>query len=213
MKNIWQVITLLLAIALVVLSLRIAMNKNTETTQMEPKTINQEEIIIENIMTRSSVRSYTDAAVENKKVDVLLRAGMAAPTAGNKQPWELMVITDRAVLDSIPLIIKGAHMAEKAPLVIAVLGSPEQALMPEYMVQDCSAVTQNILLAAHGMGLGAVWCGAFPENGSGRVESMAKLLNLPEDVFAFSVIVIGYPDSEPSPKDKWNPVKVHYNQY
>ncbi len=209
MKNSWQILTLLLAVALVALSIKIATTKDIEQAPSSPQ--QNEQIILDNIMTRSSVRSYTSQSVETEKIEKLLKAGMAAPTAGNKQPWEMLVINDRAVLDAIPPIIKGAHMANKAPLAIVVLGSPSKALIPDYWVQDCSAATENILLAAHAMGLGAVWCGAFPENGSGRVEGMSKLLNLPEGTFALSVIVIGYPDSEPSIHDKWDPSKVHYN--
>ena len=138
---------------------------------------------------------------------------MAAPTAGNKQPWEFVVVTDREVLDAIASINKGAHMAEKAQLAIVVLGTPAKALMPDYWVQDCSAATENILLAAHAMGLGAVWSGLYPENGTGRVAQISELLSLPEGTFALNVLVIGHPDKEPVVKDKWDPSKVHYNQY
>ncbi len=211
MKNSWQILTLLLAIALVALSLKVTTQSDSSNAEVSVES--KEEIILNNIMTRSSVRKYTSQKVENDKIDKLLRAGMAAPTAGNKQPWELVVITDREVLDAIPPIIKGAHMAKGAQLAIAVLGTPSKALMPEYWIQDCSAVTENILLAAHGMGLGAVWCGAYPENGSGRVEGMTKLLGLPEGTHALNVIVIGYTALESKVKDKWDPAKVHYNKY
>lgn len=90
---------------------------------------------------------------------------------------------------------------------------PNKALVPEYWIQDCSAVTENILLAAHAMGLGAVWCGAYPNNEIDKVGKMQNLLSLPEDVYVLSVIVLGYPDSEPVIKDKWEPAKVHYNKY
>ncbi len=211
MKNAWQILTLLLAVALVVLSVKVVvldMDKGNESVSVD-----KGEIVIENIMTRSSVRSYTSQKVEDDKIETMLRAGMAAPTAGNKQPWEFIVVQEREVLDAFPGIIKGAHMAAKSQLAIVVLGSPEKALMPDYWVQDCSAVTQNILLAAHGLGLGAVWCGAYPENGTGRVEAMSKLLNLPEGTFALSIIVIGYPEGEAVVKDKWNAAKIHYNKY
>ncbi len=174
-----------------------------------------ESAIIEAIMTRSSVRSYTSQVVEEAKIETMLKAGMAAPTAGNKQPWEFVVITDRAILDALPEVAAGMKMAPKAPLAIAVCGVPSKSFpnVPEYWIQDCSAATENILLAAHGLGLGAVWCGAYPDGGSGRVEKMTELLQLPEEVIALSVIIIGYPDSEPTIKDKWDPAKVHYNKY
>ncbi len=212
MKNSWQILTLLLAVALVILSFKIAMQDNTKTT-VETPTQDKSEVVLENIMTRTSVRKYTSQAVENEKIEKLLRAGMAAPTAGNKQPWEFLVITEREILDAIPPIIKGAHMAAKSQLAIVVLGEPEKALVPEYWIQDCSAATENILLAAHGMGLGAVWCGAYPDNNTGKVEAMSKLLNLPDGTLALNVIVIGYPEGEQIVKDKWDPAKVHYNKY
>ena len=211
MKNSWQILTLLLAVALVVLTIKVTILDSKKVP--ETVTIDKEEIIIENIMSRSSVRTYTSKKVEDEKIEKILRAGMSAPTAGNKQPWSFVVIKDRATLDAIPPIIKGAHMAAKAQLAIVVCGSPEKDLVPGYWIQDCSAATENILLAAHGMGLGAVWCGAFPENGSGKVEAMKKLLNLPESTFALNVIVIGYPDKEPVVKDKWDASKIHYNKY
>ena len=214
MKNSWQILTLLLAISLLCLSIKITiLDKEKTVTPLDSTPVDKEAIVLENIMTRSSVRKYTSQKVEQDKIDKLLRAGLAAPTAGNKQPWELMVITDRKVLDAIPPIIKGAHMTNKSQLAIAVLGCPAKALVPDYWVQDCSAVTENILLAAHGMGLGAVWCGAFPEKGTGNVAGMSKLLNLPDGVLTLSIIVIGYPEGEAKIKDKWDASKIHYNTY
>ncbi len=210
MKNAWQILTILLAVALVVLSIKVMTTKESKT---EDVVIDKGEIVYENIMTRSSVRSYSDKEIEKPIVEKLLRAGLAAPTAGNKQPWELIVVNDRFVLDSIAGIIPGAHMARKSNFAIVVLGTPSKALVPEYWVQDCSAVTENILLAAHGFGLGAVWCGAFPDNGSGKVAKMSNLLSLPEGTMALSVIVAGYPNSEPHVKDKWDAAKIHYDKY
>ncbi len=209
MKTSWQIITLLIALALVTISIKLVMQPNKEVTEA----LNTEDAVYNNIVTRSSVRSYTTQEVEEEKIEKLLRAAMSAPTAGNRQPWEFVVIKDKQILNAIPPIIKGAHMAPKAPLAIAVLGSPAKALIPDYWIQDCSAATENILLAAHGMGLGAVWCGLFPENGTGRVEKMSELLELPEGTYALSLIVIGYPDREASIHDKWSPSKIHYDRY
>ena len=208
MKNSWQTLTILLAVALLALSIKTVMQRGEQT-----ETLDKGAVVVENIMTRSSVRTYTSQPVEQDKIDILLKAGMAAPTAGNKQPWEIMVINDRKILDAFPPLIKGAHMAAKAQQAIVVLGTPAKALLPEYWIQDCSAVTENILLAAHGLGLGAVWCGAYPENGTNRVEGMSKLLNLPDGTYALNIIVIGYPEGEPVVKDKWDASKVYYNTY
>ncbi|MFI3267183.1 MAG: nitroreductase family protein [Rikenellaceae bacterium] len=212
MKNSWQILTLLLAVTVLVLVFKTTQTSNN-VNETKEVTMNKEEVGLELIMTRSSVRSYTSQKVETDKIEKLLKAGMAAPTAGNKQPWEFVVISEREILDSIPPIIPGAHMAAKAQVAIAVCGLPNKALVPEYWIQDCSAVTENILLAAHAMGLGAVWCGAYPNNEIDKVGKMQNLLSLPEDVYVLSVIVLGYPDSEPVIKDKWEPAKVHYNKY
>lgn len=199
-----------MAVALVAMSIKITTSEQEESTQ---NTVDESEVIYNAIMTRSSVRSYTSQIVDDKTIEKLLRAGMAAPTAGNRQPWEFMVVTDRSTLDQFPAIIPGANMAAKAQLAIVVMGTPAKALMPEYWVQDCSAATENILLAAHGMGLGAVWCGAYPNNEKDRVGQMSQLLAIPDGTIALSIIVIGYPDSEPHVKDKWDTEKVHYNKY
>ncbi len=208
MKSIWKNISLLCAVALTASSLQSCCSQSTNTADAS-------QAVLDAIMTRSSVRSYTDQVVEEEKIDIMLKAGMAAPTAGNKQPWEFVVITDRAILDALPEVASGMRMAPKAPLAIAVCGIPAQSFpnVPEYWVQDCSAATENILLAAHAIGLGAVWCGAYPDGGSGREARITELLQLPEGVKALNVIIIGYPDSEPKVKDKWKIEKVHYNTY
>lgn len=209
MKNSWQILTLLLATALVVLTTKDLMNSTKAEANVDPR-----EAVINNIMTRSSVRAYTDQKVSNADIETLLKAGMAAPSSRNKQPWELVVITDREVLDQLPGAIRGASMAANAPLAIAVCGVPARRSSSdpkaaEIWVQDCSAVSENILLAAHAMGLGAVWCGAYPEN----TANTTKVLQLPNGVIPMSVIVIGHPSGEPNIKDKWDPAKVHYNRY
>lgn len=211
MKNSWQIVTILMAVALAALSIKIVTfrdDKIVASAEVDPSGL-----IYENIMTRSSVRSYTSKPVEKETVDSLLRAGMAAPTAGNRQPWEFIVVDDMDILQGFTEIIPGTHMATKAPLAIVVAGTPSKALMPEYWVQDCSAASENILLAAHAMGLGAVWCGAYPNNEQNRVDKVSKLLSLPEGTIALNIIVIGYPDGEPVIKDKWNSSKVHYNKF
>ncbi len=210
MKNSWQILTILMAVALVVMAIKTTEHNSSKSSTEE---IDKESIIYDAIMSRTSVRSYTSQPVEQAKVEKLLRAAMSAPTAGNRQPWEFIVVTERAILDQFPAIIPGAHMASKSQLAIVVLGSPTKALLPEYWVQDCSAATENILLAAHGMGLGAVWCGAYPNNPADRVGQISRLLNLPDGIIALNVIVVGYPDSEPTIKDKWELSKIHYNRY
>ncbi|MFI3330240.1 MAG: nitroreductase family protein [Rikenellaceae bacterium] len=169
-----------------------------------------EKAVLDNIMTRASVRAYTSQKVEKEKIDILLKAGMAAPTGSNKQPWEFVVITDEAVLAQFPTIAGGMKIAAKAPLVIVVVGN--SVTSPSWML-DCSAASQNILLAAHAMGLGAVWTGAYSEKGNARMTKLSKLLELPEGVKPLNAIIIGYPEKAGEPKDKFKAEKVHYNKY
>lgn len=173
-----------------------------------------QQIAIENIMTRSSVRQYTDQAVSEATVDTLLRAGMAAPTAANKQPWSFVVVTEQALKDSLITVLKYGRPIEKAPVSIVVCGDMTKTLEGDgrdYWIQDCSAATENILLAAHAVGLGAVWCGVYPQ--TDRVEGVSKILNLPDHLVPLNVIAVGYPGAPANVKDKWNPDNVHFNAY
>ena len=170
--------------------------------------------ILENIMTRTSVRRYTDQAVSAETVETLLRAGMAAPTAVNRQPWHFIVVTDKEKLAGLAEANPNAGMVRRAPLAIVVCGDMSKALdgpLQAYWVQDCSAATENILLAAYAMGLGAVWTGTYPNNA--REESVRRVLGLPESIVPLNTLVIGYPAEQPKPKDKWRPENVSYNVY
>lgn len=169
---------------------------------------------IEAIMTRSSVRSYSDKGIAKETVDTLLRAAMAAPTAMNKQPWRFVVIDKREILDTIASKFKSMTMAAKAPLAIVMCGDMNDAIEGEgreYWVQDVSASTENLLLAAHAMGLGAVWCGIYPIEE--RVKDFSELLQLPENIKPMACVCIGYPDGTNQPKDKWKPEYIHYNKW
>ena len=166
-----------------------------------------EETVLENIHARKSVRSYTAQAVEEGKIDKLVRAGMAAPSGKDVRPWEVVVVTDRAVLDRMADGLPYAKMLRQAPLAIVVCANVDK--QPDYWFVDCSAMTQNILLAAEAMGLGAVWTAAFPY--ADREKAVTDALGLPENVRALNVIPIGYPAGDEKPKDKYDPAKIHYN--
>ena len=176
--------------------------------------IGSEQAVLDNIATRVSVRSYLDKPVEEGKIEQLLRAGMAAPSAMNKQPWHFVVVTDKQQLAALAKANPYAGMAAKAPLAIVVCGDMNKALTGnarEFWVQDCSAATENILLAANAMGLGAVWTGTYPSEE--RVKAVSKVLQLPKKLIPLNIIVIGYPDGTNTPKDKWKPANVSYNFY
>ena len=169
---------------------------------------------IENIMTRTSIRKFKQQPVEAEKVETMLRAAMAAPTAVNRQPWHFVVVDDKAVLAKLAGQGRGGDMLRNAPLAIVVCGNTEKALEGDaqsFWIQDTSAATENLLLAAHALGLGAVWTGVYPI--MQRAGHVMEVLGLPEYVIPLATVVIGYPDEQPAPKDKWKPENVSYNQY
>ena len=169
---------------------------------------------MEVIMTRTSVRSYTNKVVEQDKIEQLLRAAMTAPPAANKQHWAFVVVDDKTVLEQMQQAHKNGKMIANAPLAIVVCGDMSKALDgegAEFWIQDTSAATENLLLAAHALGLGAVWVGVHPI--SERVVSISGILSLPENIVPLAIVPIGYPDSHNEPKDKWNPEQVHYNRW
>lgn len=170
--------------------------------------------VIENIMTRTSIRAFADTPVEDEKIETILRAGMAAPSAVNKQPWAFVVVQGRENLDRLSEANPRARMLATAQAAIVVCGDMSKAIegpMGEYWVQDASAATENILLAAHGLGLGAVWTGVYPN--PNVMPNIAEALELPSHVIPLCVIPIGYPAESPAPKDKWKPENVHYNRW
>lgn len=167
---------------------------------------------INNIMTRTSIRQYTNEPVSKADIETMLRAGMAAPTAVNKQPWHFVVVTDKAKLKA--LSGGRGRMLEQCAVAIVVCGDMEKAMpgkAKEYWIQDCSAATENILLAANALGLGAVWTGVYPMED--RMAAVSKAMKLPETIVPLCTIVIGHPAEQPKPKDKWKPENVSYNEF
>lgn len=166
------------------------------------------------IMTRTSVRSYTADSVSQADVQTLLRAAMAAPTAVNKQPWRFVVITDSTLRRQLADSIESMAMIAKAPVAIAVcgdLGAAMEGYGRDFWIQDCSAATENLLVAANALGLGAVWCGVYPI--PNKVAVVKSLLKLPEQVVPLCVVPVGHPAGQNQPKDKWRADNVHYNTW
>lgn len=161
------------------------------------------------IVTRRSIRKYLDTPIPSETLDKVLEAAMQAPSAVNKQPWHFVVIDDRELIERIPDIHPHARMATGAPCAILVCGDSQSVHGPGYIPQDCSASTQNILLAAHALGLGAVWCGVFsrPE----REDGFRSLLSLPEEIVPFSLVVLGYPDEQKESPRRLRADRVHRN--
>lgn len=166
---------------------------------------------MEAILTRRSIRKYTNRPVSEDLVEEFLKAGMSAPSARNKRPWHFVVINNRQILDEIPKFHPYAQMLHLAPLAILICGSKKLQPVEGYIVQDCSAATQNILLAVHSKGLGAVWVGIYPRKE--RMDGIRKLLNIPPDIIPISLISIGYPDEQKQPINRYDPSRIHHNKW
>ena len=164
---------------------------------------------MEAIRTRRSVRAYEDRPVEEAVIRDLLGAAMQAPSAGNARPWQFIVVTDRKLLKQVPTINPNAAMAANAPLGILVCGDLTLESYPGRWVADCSTATQNLLLAAHAKGLGAVWTGVHPVGE--RMAAFRALLGLPERVMPLAFVPVGYAREVPAPEDRFEEVKVHRN--
>jgi nitroreductase len=160
---------------------------------------------------RRSIRRYTAQPVAEEMVEKLLRAAMAAPSAGNQQPWQFVVIDDRATLNAIPQFHPYSAMLREAPLAIVICGDERQEKYKGYWVQDCSAATQNLLLAAHALGLGAVWLGVYPL--SDRVAKTQELLGLPSHVIPLAIVAVGHPAEKKGPEDRFQASRVHRNRW
>lgn len=167
------------------------------------------------ISTRKSIRKF-DASkeVDSATVEKLLKAAMCAPSAMNKQPWEFFVVRDAEKLAALAQANPFCRVGNGAKLAIVVCGNTDNGLPgrgKEYWIHDCSAATENLLLAAHGLGLGAVWTGVYP--GEERIASTRAILGIPEGYEPLNIIPIGYPAEDPPVKNKWNPAKVHYDRW
>ena len=197
--------------------LTVACTSNEKPAEVPTKSqtqINAEETVLENIMTRTTCRAFQNKPVEKEKVEVLLQAGMAAPTALNAQPWHFIVIDDRDVLAQLGTASPHTGVLTTAPMAIAVCGNTDKKLPTDegvYWIQDVAAATENILLAAHAMGLGATWTGSYPVESRFKIAKAA--LQLPDNIKSVSIVALGYPAIEPQVKDKWNPNNVSYNKY
>lgn len=165
------------------------------------------------IHSRKSVRNFTGQSVEKEKLEKILRAAMAAPTAVNKQPWSFVVVTDRKTLDTLQSGLPYAKMLVQAGAAIVVCAIPERAhdKMVEFAIIDSSVAGENILLAAEALGLGATWTAAYPYKD--RMDIVKKTLSIPDAVIPLNVIPIGYPKGVDKPKDKFKPENIHWQKW
>lgn len=163
------------------------------------------------IFARRSIRKYTDKVVSDELIEQILRAGMAAPSARDEQPWHFIVIDDRVILDEIPKFHHYSQMLKEAGHAIVVCGDIPAQKSEKYWVQDCSAAAQNMLLMATELGLGSVWLGVYPDEE--RVKALKVLLDLPENVMPLCILPIGYPAETKKPVDRFDTSKIHRNRW
>jgi nitroreductase len=163
------------------------------------------------LYSRRSIRLYTPKPVPFPLVQDMLRAAMCAPSAGNERPWHFIVSNERAILDEIPKIHPFAAMLKQANTAIVVCGDTTLEKYKGYWPLDCAAATQNLLIAAHAKGFGAVWCGVYPSED--RVVNLKKLLSVPEHIVPFSLIPIGFPNEVKQAVERFDSSRVHENHW
>jgi nitroreductase len=167
--------------------------------------------IIEGLLTRRSIRKYKSGTVNQESIDRILEAAMHAPSAHNHQPWHFIVINDRSILMAIRAFHPYADMLKDAALAILVCGDKNIDNNVGYLIQDCAAATQNILLAAHGLDLGAVWIGIYPREE--RIKKIVDLMVLPDEILPVSIISIGIPGEQKTTQDRYKKERIHLNKW
>lgn len=165
--------------------------------------------LFEAINNRRSVRQYTSEPVSDEAVRQVLEAAMMSPSAGNGQPWQFIVVTDRELLNQIAEIHPHAGMSRTAAGGILVCGDLTVERYPGNWPADCSAATQNILLALHALGLGGVWTGIWP--GEALMQDFRDLLGLPDEVMPLAFVPYGHPASVPPNPERYQEERVHLN--
>ena len=167
---------------------------------------------IENLMTRVSVREFSGEKISAEQIDTLLRAAMAAPSALNKQPWAFVVVTDEKIIAQLGEALPSSRCSNHPACAFIPCGDLSKTIegdLAAFWINDVSAATENLLLAAHAMGLGAVWTGLHPD--MNRVTMVQQLLGLPEHIIPLCVVPVGVPAEQPAVKDKYKPENIHYN--
>ena len=164
------------------------------------------------IFTRRSIRSFLDHPIERMKITQLLRAAMQAPSAGNQQPWEFLVIENREILNKLSEISPYASALKEAPCGIILLADQNTMKYPEHWEQDLGAATQNLLLAAAQEGLGTVWLGVAPTEE--RMTFLRNIFSLPPHRLPYNIIGLGYPKNQRNQLiDRFNPDRIHFESF
>lgn len=166
---------------------------------------------LEALRTRRSVRKFEDRPVPEEMVRQILEAAMMAPSAGNGQPWQFIVVNERARLDAMVNLHPYVQMVLQAQVGIIVCGDQTKEKFPGYWVQDCAAAMENLLLAVHALGLGAVWTGIYPKED--RISGYRAMFNIPDHVIPLGFAPIGWPAQQPKSESRFNADRIHYNTY
>lgn len=163
------------------------------------------------IYERTSVRQYAPEKVSDQEIEKILKAGFCAPSAVNKQPWQLIVVKEKDNLEQLSHCSPYALPLKEAAFAIVVMADTSHHLADGYDIQDLAALTENMLIEAEDLGIGSVWLGIYPEKE--RIEWLKKHFELPDHIVPYWVVSFGYPLHEQKPKDKWDPAKIHYETY
>ncbi len=166
---------------------------------------------MEAILTRRSIRKYTDKPLDDHIIQTLLEAGFSAPSAGNQQPWHFVILGDRTLFETILTFHPHAHMLKEAQKAILVCGDLSFEKFKGYWMLDCSAATQNILLAAHANDVSSCWLGIYPRED--RITKMRELLGMPNHIIPFSLISLGYPAEQKEKEDRYDQSRIHHNKW
>lgn len=164
---------------------------------------------LENIFSRRSIRKYTDEKISEDKIQTLLKAAMFAPSARNTQPWHFVIIDDLKTLETIMKFHPYASMLKESSHAILVCGDFNIENAEGYLAINCAAATENILLAAHDLGLGACWIGIYPR--MRRVEKLTELLKMPKEIIPISLVALGYPNEVVEKEERFHPERIHRN--
>lgn len=209
--NRYKIVSIVLAVALITcIGRQIVTSTHDTAPAATPDTA---AIVLDNILSRKSVRAYNDRPVSREQIDTLIRAAMAAPTGRDMRPWKFIVVDEKDAMARLAEQLPYAKMLKQAQAAILVCGDMEvkddEGKPSANWTFDCSAATQNLLLQAEAMGLGAVWTGVYPYEE--RLQAVASALQLPAHIIPLNLIPIGYPEGHPQAKDKYNTDNIHYN--
>ncbi len=166
---------------------------------------------LEAILNRRSIRQYTSEPITDEQLSVILKCGMYAPSAVNKQPWHFIVFRKKDTIRQIMEVHPNSSMLARACAAILVCWDEHLQHDVGYGPVDCAAATQNMLLAAHSLGIGSVWVGIYPRQQ--RMEAVQKIFNLPDHIKGFSIVSLGYPAETRQQPERYNPGRIHQEKW